>query len=399
MSWIIINLIEAMLLACFITTFLKNKKDKRRKYFIALTVSTFIIITISNYISFYDILLTTFVIIGVISISWYFTNNTLDEIVFVACFESLYTGIICISTIILDIYFSSLIMSIIRQILYGLVLLIIRKLLKNINFQLSKELNYILAIIIYLMHFILQIFIQVVIYFNNRFPELILLILVLCLLSLALILLFLKIVDLNIVENKYKQLQKDKRNEQTITTLYEQLKITKHDLKHDYQLISHYLNNHDYEKIKMLMQDKTTEIENIPVLINTKNQLINAIINNKIIEADIKQIKVFCNINIKSTINIIDYDLYELLSNLLDNAIENGKEVIEVTITQDMQFLFVKIVNVIDSSKAGGNLKSKKGKGHGYGLKSVSKIVDKYNGTIDIDNSDKFIIKISLVLN
>lgn len=33
MSWIIINLIEAMLLACFITTFLKNKKDKRSKIF------------------------------------------------------------------------------------------------------------------------------------------------------------------------------------------------------------------------------------------------------------------------------------------------------------------------------------------------------------------------------
>lgn len=399
MSWIIINLIEATLLACFITTFLKSKKDKRKKYFIALTVSTFMIITISNYISFYDILLTTFIIIDVILISCYFTNNALDEIIFVACFEGLYTGIMCLIVVLVFSQLDSFGNSLVKQLLYGSCLLSLKKLYPSYDVKFNKQLNLLLASIMFIIHFILQLVIQIFIVLRVKLPELVWLMVAITILCVVLTVLFIKILQLNMIKNKYKQLQKDKRNEQTIATLYEQLKITKHDLKHDYQLINHYLNNHEYEKIKLLMQDKTTAIENIPVLINTKNQLINTIINNKIMEAYSKQIKVFCNINIKTNINIIDYDLYELLSNLLDNAIENGREVIEITITQDMQFLFIKIVNVIDSSKADSNLKSKKGKGHGYGLKSVSKIVDKYNGTIDIDNSDKFIIKISLVLN
>ena len=399
MSWIIINFIEATLLACFITTFLKSKKDKRKKYFIALTVSTFMIITISNYISFYDILLTTFIIIDVILISCYFTNNALDEIIFVACFEGLYTGIMCLIVVLVFSQLDSFGIFLVKQLLYGSCLLSLKKLYPSYDVKFNKQLNLLLASIMFIIHFILQLIIQIFIVLRVKLPELVWLMVAITILCVVLTVLFIKILQLNMIKNKYKQLQKDKRNEQTIATLYEQLKITKHDLKHDYQLINHYLNNHEYEKIKLLMQDKTTAIENIPVLINTKNQLINTIINNKIMEAYSKQIKVFCNINIKTNINIIDYDLYELLSNLLDNAIENGREVIEITITQDMQFLFIKIVNVIDSSKADSNLKSKKGKGHGYGLKSVSKIVDKYNGTIDIDNSDKFIIKISLVLN
>ncbi len=87
-----------------------------------------------------------------------------------------------------------------------------------------------------------------------------------------------------------------------------------------------------------------------------------------------------------------DNDTCSLLGNLLDNAIDACKRIeqrdkwISLQIEMQKDFLFIKISNPIDELpviKNGITVSTKQNKKkHGYGLKSVERIVNKYNGVI-----------------
>ncbi|MFQ6792708.1 MAG: sensor histidine kinase [Thomasclavelia sp.] len=397
MGWIVINLIEALLLLWFVTYFLDVKKDKDKLYYLLLALSVFTIITISNYISMYDNFLTTVIIIDIIIISSFFTYNRLDEIIFIACFEAMYNMMISNLAICLDLKDVFLI-SMVKQVLYGLVLMFLRYVFCRDDFNFTKQLNCLLSVLMFLLHFVLQQIIQVYIVLQIQIPELFWTILLINFFVFVLIVLFLKLVHLNAVENKYKQLETKKQNEEVLSLLYEQLKIAKHDLKHDYNLISHYLKEKEYLKIEKMVRDKKKQINSIPVLINTSNKLINLIINDKIIKAYTRNIKVTSKIDINREIRISEHDLNELLSNILDNAIDYNQDngMIDITIIQEKQFIHIKVTNGIDRNKSNRSLISKKGKNHGYGIKSIERIVEKYQGIMKIDYNEYFEITISL---
>ncbi|MFQ6794069.1 MAG: GHKL domain-containing protein [Thomasclavelia sp.] len=398
MGWIVINLIEALLLLWFVTYFLDVKKDKDKLYYLLLALSVFTIITISNYISMYDNFLTTVIIIDIIIISSFFTYNRLDEIIFIACFESMFTEVMCIITLAFDSYFDPFIVSLLRQMLYADMFIVLKHIYPKDNFYLSKELNILLSLLIFLLHFILQQLMQLYLVLEVQIPELFWTILLINFFVFVLIVLFLKLVHLNAVENKYKQLETKKQNEEVLSLLYEQLKIAKHDLKHDYNLISHYLKEKEYLKIEKMVRDKKKQINSIPVLINTSNKLINLIINDKIIKAYTRNIKVTSKIDINREIRISECDLNELLSNILDNAIDYNRDngMIDIAIILEKQFVHIKVTNEIDKNKSNQSLISKKGKNHGYGIRSIEKIVEKYQGIMNIDYNEYFEITISL---
>lgn len=397
MGWIVISLIEALLLSWFVTYFLDVKKDKEKLYYFLLALSVFTIITISNYISMYDNFLTTVIIIDIIIISSFFTYNRLDEIIFIACFEAMYNMMISNLAICLDLKDVFLI-SMVKQVLYGLVLMFLRYVFYRDDFNFTKQLNCLLSVLMFLLHFVLQQIIQVYIVLQIQIPELFWTILLINFFVFVLIVLFLKLVHLNAVENKYKQLETKKQNEEVLSLLYEQLKIAKHDLKHDYNLISHYLKDKEYLKIEKMVRDKKKQINSIPVLINTPNKLINLIINDKIIKAYARNIKVTSKIDINREIRISEYDLNELLSNILDNAIDYNQDngMIDIAIILEKQFVHIKVTNEIDKNKSNQSLISKKGKNHGYGIRSIEKIVEKYQGIMKIDYNEYFEITISL---
>ena len=87
-------------------------------------------------------------------------------------------------------------------------------------------------------------------------------------------------------------------------------------------------------------------------------------------------------------------DIYSLFGNALDNAIESvlkipetEKRIIELTIHQVNEFVTISIKNsfsgVINFDEHGTPVTSKKDKAyHGYGVKSISLIADKYDGNV-----------------
>ena len=100
-----------------------------------------------------------------------------------------------------------------------------------------------------------------------------------------------------------------------------------------------------------------------------------------------------------------DGDVSVLFGNLLDNAIEacdrmqDGKRWILFRLRKRQQLLFIEISNSMENVlkiKNGVILTSKEDKKlHGYGLKSVKRIVDKYDGTFSF-SIEKGIFKVNL---
>lgn len=104
-----------------------------------------------------------------------------------------------------------------------------------------------------------------------------------------------------------------------------------------------------------------------------------------------------------------DVDLYVLFANAFDNAIEasnklpNEKRGISLTSTKKGKMLFIALKNnCLDNIKFedGSPITTKEDKEHhGFGTRSIKRIVEKYNGNVifDVDNG-VFILSITLPL-
>ena len=401
MEWIIINVIESILLSWFISS-LVDIKCKKWLYRFLLAAVNLSIITLSNYMNMYDLFLSTAVIITSTIISHFFTYNTWSELLLITTFEGAFSTITTCFTIFISLQWSQVNLSLINRMLYGLGTYII---IKNKNLEkryLNKKVTYELILILYFIHYVLQQFLQLFIVIKSDLPEILITIVMMVLCIFVLILLFMEISKMNLAQEEYKRLKQEKKNEETLSYLYDQLKITKHDLKHDFDLLNYYIEINNFEKIKDFIVSKKAMIDHMPTLIQSNNKLLHTIINNKIIQAYAKNIQVECHIIVNEFINMVDYDLNELLSNILDNAIENcltqGRIIIDIV--QEDLFLHIRVKNDNDSKNFSKELITKKDKeNHGFGLKSIKRIIDQYQGTYSIENNEKYYeIKITLLL-
>lgn len=76
-------------------------------------------------------------------------------------------------------------------------------------------------------------------------------------------------------------------------------------------------------------------------------------------------------------------DLSTLIFNLLDNAFQASLEVnghVEFKMIYNASRLIIETINDVNEMP---NFVSKKGSGHGYGMKIIQDIVRKYNGNIE----------------
>lgn len=168
----------------------------------------------------------------------------------------------------------------------------------------------------------------------------------------------------------------------------EELHILKHDLQHLLTTLSETSNDDLKEKI-----NKTLPIvSNIAIPIETGNTTLNTILNIKRDIAQQKNIEFISTVNISLPLPINDDDLSLILINALDNAIEHmGKEKRIVTIIKSINSsLSISITNSIDSKieLIGDDLKVPKAIDKGYGIRTMQKIVDKYYGSVNYQQTN-----------
>lgn len=145
------------------------------------------------------------------------------------------------------------------------------------------------------------------------------------------------------------------------------------------------------------------------IVSNSGNSTIDSLINFKYADAKQYGINFRIKVFIPEELPIEQCDMGVVLGNSLDNAIEATKEcvknekIIEITMGVKKEALVIVIKNpyehILREDRNGNYLSTKKERyQHGYGLKSIKKIVEEYQGSVMI-TADKNYFSLIIVMN
>lgn len=210
------------------------------------------------------------------------------------------------------------------------------------------------------------------------------------------------------LEKKFSDMQYDYERQQDmseeIRRIQEQIRALKHDMKNHTLVILSYLEENRVEEAKGYAGELLDKLNKMYTYVNVGNSLLNYIINNKLSRAKESGIEIKAEIENLPFDYMDSVDFSALLNNLLDNAIhgalDSDSPKLEVQISAKKGFDVITVKNSIDESVLESNpdfLSTKEEPGHGYGMKQIRSIVDKYHGDIDIyEKNNNFIVSIML---
>lgn len=186
----------------------------------------------------------------------------------------------------------------------------------------------------------------------------------------------------------------------------ERLSSLRHDLKNHLLAIEKMVLENDGDSVETYLNRLFSEVEDSFIFAETGNYIIDAFINLKLANAEHLGITVKTDLKISKELNIEPRDISVILGNLLDNAVEAAvkcekRKEITVIMKEDRGTLYLKIKNSYrDNIKSeGGKILSTKSnqRKHGIGLRNVQKVVELYQGVMEIDYVDG-IFSVDLVL-
>ena len=132
--------------------------------------------------------------------------------------------------------------------------------------------------------------------------------------------------------------------------------------------------------------------------VKTDNEVLNTILTEKSLYCESRKIRLSCVIDSGGLDFMDTIDIYTLVGNALDNAVEcvekhadPEKRVISLTISRRNKFLCIQVSNYYENAilmKDGLPVTSKSDAfQHGYGVKSIKMLVEKYGGALQIDTA------------
>jgi len=204
-------------------------------------------------------------------------------------------------------------------------------------------------------------------------------------------------------------MEQNKYYDKQLNTMKSYLQTTKsirHDLKNHLISIRTLIENGDTKECLGYISDILQDIGTRRDYSDSGNTVIDSIINFKFQEAEQRKIKAELDLKIPDKLEIPSLDITVILGNLLDNAIKAASKVEEgAFISLKMRFdkgrLMIQSVNpyIGEIVEQKGNLitTEKDKENHGYGLQNIKKVIQKYDGTMDIDYSNN-LFSITLLL-
>lgn len=404
----IINFLESLIASYFFTNYFDLKINKY-VYFIINFVLISSVINLFDYVKDYSIILPIIVALIASLIALFGTKNNYWEILFITFLDQLNVGVSIVFSLILENFVSTFVRVIIGKVIYFFITYMILYICKTKNIKLNYIYWKLLTVVVIVFYFAYTILVQF--YLGMQMNKILvftsLLSLGLSVIGIAVIVYYISKLEQQNQETQFslQKLEMEQSNYVQLNEVAKEIKIIRHDLKHDYLLIGSYLENKNYSKINEIVKSRIKDIHEGTNTINSANELINTIINYKLMIANSKNIEVSCDLNVSNKIYMKDYHLNELLSNLVDNAIENCSKndpKINIIINEDV-FLYIEVINSIDVSVLNTNpnlITNKKGDIHGHDVKSIKRIVNEYNGNIKFfENGLKFHVSIIIPLN
>ena len=206
-------------------------------------------------------------------------------------------------------------------------------------------------------------------------------------------------------ENTELQLQTQKAEIDTeyytiLQNQYENSNILIHDIKRHLMSIKNLADENDCYSIENYIDNLYNEYEVKNIKQYSNNKLLNAIVNRYATAYTENNIDFYCDIRNINFSFITNNDLTVIVDNLLENALEanqkNDSGKVELFIfPTNVNYITIKLINSCKSAPIihNGKLITTKTKSsiHGYGLKSIKRIIKKYNGdmSFSFDKSEK----------
>lgn len=203
-------------------------------------------------------------------------------------------------------------------------------------------------------------------------------------------------------ENEIISLQSENQRNEMNQVFYEMLekkneeqRILVHDIKHHFAVIN---SMEDISEVKEYVTDVQPELDEYKYIGKTKNKMLDLILGRYDHICATKSINFIVDIRASNLDFIEDKDLVSMLSNMLDNAVEATEGLDNPTIRfstkRDKSFVVIMVVNsCLRKPKSDGEklITTKSNSSyHGYGVKSIEKTINKYNGIChwDFDESN-----------
>ena len=184
----------------------------------------------------------------------------------------------------------------------------------------------------------------------------------------------------------------------------ESLRLLRHDFKNHLIMLSELYSSGNVEKISPYISSLLGDMDT-PAFAKSNNFVIDSIINFKLNSIKESEIKINLDLSVPVTIDILAHDLTAIIANLLDNAItaceKSEAKRLDIKINCKVGNLIIFINNSYNGRiiEENGVLKTTKpfGSNHGFGLKSVKHILQKYGGDFRTEYTSN-IFSVSVVI-
>lgn len=168
----------------------------------------------------------------------------------------------------------------------------------------------------------------------------------------------------------------------------EQVSLIRYDLSHHFRMISEYCRCGQYDKILSYLDELDFQKMAGTVQTYCENHAANLILGYYAGKAGDNQIEFTCQADLPEGIPGNTMDLSVLLGNALENALEacadvEGRKYIEIKMRYEKSKLLLCIRNSYQNPlrfQDGGLMSHKQEAGHGLGMKSIQRVVNKYEG-------------------
>lgn len=216
--------------------------------------------------------------------------------------------------------------------------------------------------------------------------------------SLCVIYVFLYLTKLLAVDSAQKQTiqafeKQDEMNRRYYMDLYEKRELERerqHDLKHFLVYLRTRIKDGDYEGAESMLDEMTQSMYSLEMsLVYSQNKIVDAVICGVLGEAiNSHQICFSYQGILPQDIHIADMDLCTVLSNALENALEatlQSTQPCKISMHAGCRgnTVIFRIENpVLEETAQIRAGVSKKGDGHGYGIRSMQRIVERYHGEL-----------------
>lgn len=191
---------------------------------------------------------------------------------------------------------------------------------------------------------------------------------------------------------------------ETMYNSQQEISKTKHDSKNIYTAVLAQIQNGQLDDVERFLTDTITVLSSSDKIVNTNHPAIDAVIQSKLGKCDEKNIKTDFKYFYNEDILVNEIELSVIIGNLLDNAIEanektQSEKYINLLISIENSEINITMENPCEQSNEDLKTTKKDRHSHGYGIKSITAIAEKYGGTARFTQSNNTFISYITMLN